>query len=263
MVARYQRLSMAGLGVAETGYRRYLLELDVRPVLSTIRAPTLVLHRADNAFVRVGHGRFLGQAIPGATYLELSGGDALYYAGNADEITDEIRLFLTGVREAPESDRILATILFTDIVGSTERAAAMGDRRWRELLEAFYAVARAELGRFRGRAIKTTGDGFLAAFDGPARAIHCARSISENARRLGVDLRAGLHTGECEVMGDDVGGIAVHIGARVAGLAPPDEVLVSRTVTDLVAGSGIEFDDRGAHALKGVPGEWRLFAVRS
>ena len=261
--ARYQRLSMAGPGVAGEGYRGYLLNVDLRPILPTIRVPTLVLHRAENPFVRVGHGRYLGESIPGATYVELDGADPLYYSGKPDEITDEIRLFLTGVRDVPESDRILATILFTDIVGSTERAAAIGDRRWRDLLEAFYAVARVELERFRGRAIKTTGDGFLAAFDGPARAIHCARSISENARRLGVDLRAGLHTGECEVMGDDVGGIAVHIGARVAGLASAGEVLVSRTVTDLVAGSGIEFDGRGSHALKGVPGEWQLFAVKS
>ncbi len=169
--------------------------------------------------------------------------------------------FLTGVRPAPEPDRVLATVLFTDIVGSTQRAAALGDRRWRDLLDSYYGLARRELDRFRGREIKTMGDGFLATFDGPARGIRCACAVSESVGQLGLAIRAGLHTGECEMMGEDIGGIAVHIGARVAAKAAPGEVLVSSTVKDLVAGSGLQFEDRGSHALKGVPEEWRLFAV--
>jgi class 3 adenylate cyclase len=260
--ARYQRLSGSSPDAAAAGYLQFLLDLDLRPILPSIQAPALVLHRAANRFHRVLHGRYLGETIPGAKYVELEGEDALYFTGDPDAITDEIRLFLTGVRDAPVTDRVLATVLFTDIVGSTERAVEIGDRRWRELLEAFYAVARVELGRFQGGEVKTTGDGLLARFDGPARAIHCARAINDNAHRLGIDLRTGLHTGECEVIGDDLGGIAVHIGARVAGLARAGEVLVSRTVTDLVAGSGIQFEDRGDHELKGVPGEWRLYSVK-
>jgi class 3 adenylate cyclase len=261
--ARYQRLSMAGPGVAGAGYRAYLYDVDLRPILSTIRVPTLVLHRAQNAFVRVGHGRYLGEAIPGATYVELPGNEALYYSGNADEITDEIRHFLTGVREAPDSDRVLATILFTDIVGSTERAAAIGDRSWGEMIDRHDRLVQGHIDQFRGRSIKTIGDGVLATFDGPARAIRCARSIGDEVRRtLGIEVRAGLHTGEVELREDDIGGIAVSLAARVMGEAGPGEVVVSSTVKDLVVGSGIEFDDRGEHALKGVPGAWRLFAVR-
>ncbi|HEV8676495.1 MAG TPA: adenylate/guanylate cyclase domain-containing protein, partial [Methylomirabilota bacterium] len=201
--------------------------------------------------------------IPGAKYVELPGIDHLPFVGPADTILDEIEEFLTGVRHGPEPDRVLATVLFTDIVGATERAAALGDRRWRELLEQHHATVRSELGRFRGREIDTAGDGFLATFDGPARAIRSACAITEAVRPLGLAVRAGLHTGECELMDDKVGGIAVHIGARVAAEAKAGEVLVSHTVKDLVAGSGLRFADRGIRALKGVPGEWRLFAVEA
>jgi class 3 adenylate cyclase len=182
--------------------------------------------------------------------------------GDSDVLLDEVQEFLTGVRPGPEPDRVLATVLFTDIVGSTEKAAELGDRRWHHLLDSYYTLARKELERFRGREIKTTGDGLLATFDGPARGIRCACAMRESARHISIDTRAGLHTGECEAMGDDIGGIAVHIGARVAAEATGGEVLVSSTVKDLVAGSGLEFEDRGPHRLKGVPDEWRLFAVR-
>jgi class 3 adenylate cyclase len=178
-----------------------------------------------------------------------------------DAIVDEVEMFLTGARRATESDRVLATVLFTDVVGSTEKAAALGDKRWHELLDNYYSLARRELTRFRGREVDTAGDGFFAAFDGPARAIRCAEAISKGVRPLGIEVRAGLHTGECEVIGEKVGGIAVHIGSRVASLARAGEVLVSNTVKDLVAGSGISFEDRGTQTLKGVPGDWRLFAV--
>jgi len=193
--------------------------------------------------------------------LQLPGVDHLPFLGDADAILDEVQEFLTGVRPAPEPDRVLATVLFTDIVGSTQRAAELGDRRWHDLLDSYYGLARRELERFRGREIKTTGDGFLATFDGPARGIRCASAISDSAGQLGLAMRAGLHTGECEMMGDDIGGIAVHIGARVAAKAAAGEVLVSSTVKDLVAGSGLQFEDRGSYRLKGVPEEWRLFAV--
>ena len=205
----------------------------------------------------------MAEQIPGAKYVELPGVDHLPFLGDADAILDELQEFLTGVRPAPEPDRVLATVLFTDIVGSTELTADMGDRRWTELLEGYYALARNELERFRGREIKTMGDGLLAAFDGPARAIRCACAMRESARHIGIDTRAGLHTGECETMGEDIAGIAVDIGARVAAEAADGEVLVSSTVKDLVAGSGLQFDDRGPHALKGIPEEWRLYAVRT
>ena len=259
---RYQRLSMRGPGMAATGYRAFLLELDLRPILSTIRVPTLVLHRVGNRFVRVDHGRYLGRSIPGARYVELPGEDALYFAGESDAILDEIEEFLTGARAAPAADRVLATVLFTDVVDSTRRAADLGDRRWKDVLDRHDEVVRRQLARFRGREVVTTGDGFLATFDGPARAITCAREIGSEVHQLGIDVRAGLHTGEVQLRGDDVSGIAVHLAARVMGLAGPGEVLASSTVKDLVVGSGIEFDDRGAHELKGVPGEWRLYAVK-
>jgi len=207
------------------------------------------------------HSRYLAEHIPGAKYVELPGDDHLPFMGDADALVDEVQEFLTGTREHVEPDRVLATVLFADIVGSTERAAQLGDHRWRELLEGYYDLARRELTRFRGREIDTAGDGFFASFDGPARGIRCAAAIAAGVRPLGIEVRAGLHTGECEVIGEKIGGIAVHIGARVAGLAKPGEVLVSNTVKDLVAGSGIRFEERGAHTLKGVPGEWRLFAV--
>ena len=206
----------------------------------------------------------MGEHIQGATYVELPGADHTFYAGDQDSILDEIQGFLTGVRGSPDVDRVLATVLFTDIVSSADRATEVGDRRWRDALDAHDRLVHTHIEHYRGRRIKTTGDGVLATFDGPARAIQCARSIGEEVRlRLGVEIRAGLHTGEVELRGDDIGGIAVSLAARVMAKAEPSEVLVSSTVKDLVVGSGIEFDDRGSHSLKGVPGEWRLFAVRN
>jgi class 3 adenylate cyclase len=235
-------------------------EIDVRPVLPTIRVPTLVLHRTGDRDSRVDEGRYIADHIAGARFVELPGEDHIVSI-DPDEILDEVQEFLTGARPVPETERVLATVLFTDIVASTERAAVLGDRRWRELLEGHNVVVRHELDRFRGREVDTAGDGFLATFDGPARAIRCARAIVAGMGGLGLELRAGLHTGECELMGDKVTGVAVHTGARVAALAQPGEILVSSTVKDLVAGSGLEFDDRGTHALRGIPGDWRLYAV--
>jgi class 3 adenylate cyclase len=240
---------------------RITADIDVRDVLPAIRVPTLVLHRTGDRAIPVEEGRFLANGIPGARYHELPGEDHFWFAGDSDAILGEIEEFLTGARPAPEPDRVLATVMFTDIVGSTERAAALGDRRWRDLLESHHAVIRRELARFRGREVDTTGDGFLATFDGPARAIRCGVAISESLREIGVDVRVGLHTGEVDLAGSAVRGIAVHIGARISGLAEAGEVLVSGTVKDLVVGSGFEFEDRGMHVLKGVPGEWRTFAV--
>jgi class 3 adenylate cyclase/pimeloyl-ACP methyl ester carboxylesterase len=255
---RFQRSMSPG---AAKAWFRMTTEIDVRHVLPAIRVPTLVLHRADDRMRPVGGSRFIAEQIPHARYVELPGMDNGPFVGDADGLVDEIQEFLTGMRPAPKLDRVLATVLFTDIVGSTALAAEVGDRRWRDLLDGYYAAVRKELDRFRGREVKTIGDGFLATFDGPARGIECARAIIEAGRALGIHIRAGLHTGECELMEGDVGGIAVHIGARVAALAEPGEVLVSSTVKDLVAGSGIEFDERGTHELRGVPGEWRLHAV--
>jgi class 3 adenylate cyclase len=234
---------------------------DVRPILSAIRVPTLVMHRADDRAITVEAGRYLASHITGAQYVELSGSDHIPWVGDAGSVLDEIEEFLTGSRTQVEPDRVLATVLFTDIVNSTGLAAELGDRRWRDLLERHNTVVRRELVRARGREIHTTGDGFLATFDGPARAIRCASTLSSAMQDLGIEIRAGLHTGECEMIGDDIGGIAVHIGARVAATAGPGEVLVSSTVKDLVAGSGIQFRDSGVHALKGVPGDWHLYAV--
>ena len=238
-------------------------QIDVRPILPAIRVPTLILHRVGDQRVNVGGSRYMAQHIPGAKYVELPGTDHSWDTGDQDAILDDIEEFLTGALHPVESERVLATVLFTDIVGSTERLAELGDRRWRELLEDHFRLARRELGRHRGREVKTTGDGLLATFDGPARAIRCANAIRNAVRQLGIEIRAGLHTGEVEILDRDIGGIAVHTGARVVTEAEPGEVLVSSTVKDLVAGSGIEFDDRGAHTLKGVPGEWRLFRVMS
>jgi class 3 adenylate cyclase len=259
--ARYERLSLAPGAV--TAMYAVQFERDLRSVLPTIRVPTLVLHRAGNQHIRVGHGRHLAEHIPGAKYVELPGDEHYFHVGDTEGMLGEVEEFLTGVRPAAEVDRVLATVLFTDIVGSTERAAALGDRAWRALLDTHNGIVRTQLSRYRGREVKTAGDGFLATFDGPARAIRCAASIRDEVRALGIELRAGLHTGECELVGDDVGGLAIHIGARVADEAGAGEVLVSSTVKDLVAGSGIRFSDRGPRALKGVPGEWRLFAVDS
>jgi len=234
--------------------------IDVRQVLPTIQVPTLVLHRSGDRDSRLEEGRYIADRIPGARFVELAGDDHIPWV-DADQIVDEVEEFLTGVRRGAESDRVLATVLLTDIVGSSERAAELGDRRWRDLLEAHHALVRGELARWRGREVDTAGDGFLATFDGPARAIRCACAIRDGLHALGVEIRAGLHTGECEIIGGKVGGIAVHTAARVAASAQPGEVLVSGTVRDLIAGSGIELEDRGVHSLKGIPGEWQLLAV--
>jgi class 3 adenylate cyclase len=234
---------------------------DARALLPLIQVPTLVLHRRDFQVLRTDHGRYLADHIPGARYVELPGADALYWLGDTASMLAEIEEFLTGTHRPPEPDRVLATVLFTDIVDSTAQAAAMGDRAWRDRLDQHDAMVRRQLQRFRGREVKTTGDGFLAVFDGPARAIECAVALRDGATQLGIGVRAGLHTGEIELRGDDIGGVSVHIGARVAALAGAGEVLVSRTVTDLVVGSGIQFEDRGDRELKGVPGSWRLFAL--
>ena len=236
--------------------------VDIRHVLPVIAVPTLVIHRSEDMIVPVEAGRDLAAKIQGAKYVEQSGEDHLWFHGDADAILGEVEEFLTGTRAAEIVDRILATVMFTDIVESTRKAAALGDRRWRDLLARHDTLMRRELERHRGREVKTLGDGFLATFDGPARAIRCACSARDAMRGLEVEVRAGLHTGECELIGEDLGGIAVNIGARVGSVADPGEVLVSRTVTDLVAGSGIEFTDRGVHSLKGVPGDWQLYAVK-
>jgi class 3 adenylate cyclase len=238
-------------------------EIDVRHLLPTIQAPTLILHRAGDALVPVAAGRYRAEHISGSKYIEMPGTDHMVTdTETQDVIADEIEEFITGTRRHLEPDRVLATVMFTDIVGSTERAAEVGDARWRELLANYYSVLRKELTTFRGREVNTAGDGLLATFDGPNRAIRCACSVRERLRPLGLEVRTGLHTGECELIGDDVGGIAVHIAARVAAAAEAQEVLVSSTVRDLVAGSGLKFADRGMHGLKGVPGEWRLFLVQ-
>jgi pimeloyl-ACP methyl ester carboxylesterase len=236
-------------------------EIDVRAVLGTIGVPTLVVHRSGDRSLPVEGARYLAERIRGARLVELPGVDHLPFVGDQNAILDEIEEFLTGVRRGTEIDRVLATVLFTDIVGSTERAIQLGDREWRDLLEGHHLLVRRELERWRGTEVATAGDGFLATFDGPARAIHCACAIRDSVRSLGLEIRAGLHTGECEIHGTTVAGIAVHIGARVSGLAGPGEVLVSSTVRDLVAGSGIEFEARGEHELKGVPEQWRIYSV--
>jgi class 3 adenylate cyclase len=239
---------------------RMYLEADVRKVLPAVAVPTLVLHRVDDRLTPIGAARYMAEHIPGARLVELPGADHLPVV-DPEQILVEAEEFLTGERHAREADRILATVLFTDIVGSTERAAALGDSRWRELVARHDTLVQRELQRHRGRPIKTLGDGVLATFDGPARGIRCAQSIAGGVRDLGIEIRAGLHTGELDLVGDDVAGMAVNIGARVAALAGPGEVLVSSTVKDLVVGSGIAFGERGEHRLKGVPGEWRLYAA--
>ena len=259
--ARFERLAVSPGGMK--ALLRMMYETDARPTLSLIRVPTLIVHRHGDRGAHVQGARYISERIQGAKYVELPGSDHFPWVGNTDAILDEVEEFLTGVRHRPEPDRVLATVMFTDIVGATERAATLGDRRWRELLDQHHALVRAQLVRFRGREIDTAGDGFLAAFDGPARGVRCACAVVQEVHRLGLQIRAGLHTGECEVMGDKLSGIAVHTGARVASLAGPGEVLVSGTVKDLVAGSGIAFKDRGVEILKGVPGEWHLYAVAS
>jgi class 3 adenylate cyclase len=256
-IASYFRAS-ASPGAA-AAIMRMNREIDVRHVLSATRVPTLVLHRASDQVIDVQHARYLAQHIPGAKLIEFPGEVHSPWLGDRDAVLDAVEQFLTGRRRLHEPERLLATVLFADIVGSTEHAAALGDNPWRKLLEAFYARVREALQVYRGREISTAGDGFLAAFDGPARAIRCAGAIRDGVRPLNLEVRCGLHTGECEVVGNDLAGIAVHIGARVAALADPGEVLASQTVRDLVAGSGLAFEERGTHKLKGVPDEWRLF----
>jgi class 3 adenylate cyclase len=234
---------------------------DVRDMLPKVTVPTLVMHRRGNRYYPVEHGRYLAGHIPSARYVELEGDDHLIFAGDQEEVLDGIEEFLTGEPGRREHDRVMATILFTDVVGSTETLAARGDRQWRDLLERHDAVVQREIDRFGGRYVESTGDGVLATFDGPGRAIRCAQAICEVVRRYGIEVRAGLHAGEIEKRGQSVAGIAVHIGQRVSALASAGEVLVSRTIVDLVTGSGIGFEDRGEHELKGVPGTWQLFAV--
>jgi pimeloyl-ACP methyl ester carboxylesterase len=253
----FRRSASPGAAVA---LMRMNTQLDVREVLPSIHAPTLVMHRTDDLDVNVAEGRWIAERIPGAKFVELPGDAHTLWAGDIDAVVDEIEEFLTGARRGPEPDRVLATVLFTDIVGSTERATGLGDRRWRELLERHHALVRQQLDRFGGREVDTAGDGFLATFDGPARAIRCASAIESGVRTLGLEIRAGVHTGECELFGDKVAGLAVHTGARVASQARPSEVLVSQTVKDLVAGSGIAFEDRGEHELKDV-GPRHLYSV--
>jgi class 3 adenylate cyclase len=258
-VARYERQAGSpGTAVATIGM---LYQTDIRSVLPTITAPTLVIARGDLAEREPKHASYVADHIPGARYVSLPGRDALMWSGDQDALVAEIQEFLTGMRPIIEPDRVLATILFTDIVGSTERAAMLGDRAWRELLERHNDAIHQELARFRGREVDTAGDGVLAIFDGPGRAVRCARAAVERVRALGLEIRTGLHTGEVDLVDDNVGGIAVHIGARIAAIAGAGEVLVSSTVRDLVAGSGIEFEDRGMHQLKGVPDAWRILAV--
>ena len=257
---RWERLS-ASPGAAVAAYQM-IFQIDVRHLLSAIRVPTLVVYRTADLAHAAG-SRYLGAHIPGAKVVELPGNTYWPYLGDQDAIVDEIEEFLTGVRPVHAPDRALATVLFTDIVSSTERAAALGDDAWTRTLDRHDALVAHEVERHRGREINTTGDGILATFDGPARAVRCAQAICEEVQSLGIEVRAGLHTGEIELRGADIGGIADHIGQRVSALAGPGEVLVSSTVKDLVAGSGITFTDRGSHVLKGVPDEWRVFAVEN
>jgi len=256
---RYERSSLPPRAI--NAYYVSQLQRDLRSVLPTIQVPTLVLHRVGNRHMRVGHGRYLAEHIPGAKYVELPGDEQFFHSGDTEMMLGEIEEFLTGIRPAAEFDRVLSTVLFTDIVDSTEHAAVLGDRAWRALLDTHNDIVRRELGRHRGQEIKSSGDGFLATFDGPARAVRCAGAIIEAVHGLGLHVRCGVHTGEVEMMGDDIGGIAVHIASRIAALADGREVLVSRTVRDLVAGSNLHLEDRGAFALKGLSERMPLFAA--
>jgi class 3 adenylate cyclase len=238
-------------------------EIDIRHVLPVISVPALILHREDDQDMNVEEGRYMARKIPGARFVELEGGDHIPWAGDYARLLDEVEVFLTGDLKQPDQERVLATVMFTDIVGSTQRAQQLGDRGWRYLLKSHHEIVRKELARFRGKEIDTTGDGFLATFDGPARAIRCAYAIRDAVRQLGIEIRAGLHTGECELLGESVGGIAVHTGARVMSKAGDGEVWVSATVKDLVAGSGIQFENQGKFPLKGIAGEWELYKVVS
>ncbi len=245
---------------AAAQYDYLLRNLDVRPMLQLIRVPTLVVSADNPSFLPIAHGRYVAEHIEGSKFVELPGHDMLIYS-QEDTVFAEVTEFLTGSRPATEIDRVLVSVLFTDIVGSTERAASLGDQRWRSLLDRHDHAVREQLRVFRGREINTTGDGFVASFDGAARAIRCAEAIIDANRAFGIDVRMGLHTGECEVRGDDLGGLTVHIAGRIGSMAASNEVLVSGTVKELVIGSGIEFSERGEHVLKGVPGSWKLYAA--
>jgi class 3 adenylate cyclase len=257
--ARHERLAASPKTVSQV--MPLLAELDVRAVLPTVSVPTLVVHHTDDPFIAPARGRYVADHIAGAKYVELPGRNMWHFVEPWRPSFQQIHEFLAGDQPDVADDRVLATVLFTDIVDSTRQAAEMGDRDWHALLDAHDAVVRSQLSRFRGREVNTSGDGFLAMFDGPQRAIRCAMAIRDAVQALGIQVRAGLHTGECEIRGDDIGGIAVHIGARVSALAGANDVLVSSTLRDLVIGSGLEFEDRGTHQLKGVPGDWRLSAV--
>jgi class 3 adenylate cyclase len=256
---RFERLAASpGMALAA---QRMIFDLDVRNVLSAVQCPTLVLHRRGDPLITVDHGRYLAEHLLGARYVELDGDGHAYWSGDTETLLSEIQTFVTGVPGEAATNRVLATVLFTDIVGSTQLAARLGDERWAALLDDHNQIARREFDRYRGREVDAAGDGFLATFDGPARAIRCASAIRDGLRSLGLEIRVGLHTGEVEMRGDSIMGIGVHIGARIQASAAPGEILVSRTVVDLVAGSGIAFTDRGRHALKGIAGDWHLFAV--
>ena len=259
--ARVERNSLGPGNAAEMF--RLNTRIDVCAILEAVQVPTLVLHRRDDAMVPIEAGRYVAGRIPAARFVELPGADHLTFVGDWEAFAIAVQEFLTGTPPAPDPERVLTTVLFVDIVGSTERAITLGDRQWHELLDAYRLLIRGELERFRGHEVDTVGDGFLATFDGPARAVHCALAARDSVRRLGLEIRCGLHTGEIELEGDHVAGIAVHIGARIINLAEPSEVVVSSTVRDLVVGSGIRFADRGSHRLKGVPDEWRVFVVSS
>jgi class 3 adenylate cyclase len=259
--ARFERLAVSPAGIK--ALLRMLYDTDARPALPVIRVPTLIVHRTGDLVSRVDGARYLAERIAGAKYVELPGPDHFPWVGDSDAILGEVEEFLTGGRRGAEPDRVLATVMFTDLVGATERAVQLGDRRWRELLDRHHAVIRGQLARFGGREIDTAGDGFFASFDGPARAVRCAAGIVSEVGRLGLEIRAGVHTGECEIHGTKLSGIAVHIGARIAALARAGEVLVSSTVKELVAGSGIELEDRGLAQLKGLPDAWRIYAMRA
>jgi class 3 adenylate cyclase len=257
--ARLERLAMSPSEFAALYPPTY--EIDIRPALATINVPTLVLHRSGNPYIRIDSGRYLAEHIEGATFVELSGDDHFFHSGDTETMLGAVQHFLTGTKETPDNNRVLSTVLFTDIVGSTVHAERLGDKLWHSLIDQHHAAVRKELQRFRGKEIDTAGDGFFATFDGPARGVRCALAIQDVMRQLGIDIRAGLHIGEVELMSEKVGGIAVHIGARVMGNASAGETLVSGTVKDLVAGSGLQFEEKGVFALKGIAGEWELFTA--
>jgi class 3 adenylate cyclase len=260
LFARLQRLASSP-GAAMALMSSYM-DIDVRPALALVHAPTLVVHRTGDRMVPVAHARYLAEQIDGARLVELPGTDHFWWTEDVSQTLDEVEEFLTGTHAAPETDRVLASVLFTDIVDSTRRAVEMGDREWSLVLNRHDALAERQVVRHGGRLVKTTGDGIVATFDGPARSVRCARAISDGALVLGIEVRAGVHIGEVELRGDDIAGLGVNIASRIEALAQPGEVLVSRTITDIVAGSGLDFEDRGEHSLKGVPGRWQLFAAR-